>query len=51
MTVHFMGTCNIVDDIECKVPCETKWNKSQPQLVMRGFANNVHILDNKAIIS
>jgi hypothetical protein len=51
MTVHFMGVCNIVDDVECRVGCESKWNKSQPQLVMRGWAYNVHIVDNKAIIS
>jgi len=51
MSVHFMGVCSIVDDVECKVKCESKWNKTQPQLVMRGFANNVHIYNNKAIIS
>jgi len=50
MTVHFKKKCLIVDDIDCKVSCETKWNKTQPQLVMRGFATNVEIKNNKAYI-
>lgn len=50
MSVHFRNTCTVVDDIECKVPCETKWNKTQPQLVMRGWAKNVSIKNNKATI-
>lgn len=31
------------DDIVCEVPTETKWNKTQPKLVVRGFANEVII--------
>lgn len=51
MTVHWQRMCMVVDDIECRVGCETKWNKTQPQLVMRGWANNVYIDENnKAII-
>lgn len=50
MSVHFKKSCTVVNDIECLVPCETKWNKTQPQLVMRGFATNVIIKNNKAII-
>jgi len=50
MSVHFRGTCTVVDDIECLVPCETKWNRTQPNLVMRGFAKEVRIRNNKAII-
>ena len=50
MTVHFKGQCIPVKDIECKVACETKWKKDQPQLVMQGFCKEVKIENNKAII-
>ena len=51
MSVHFKKQCLLVDEIECGVPCETKWNRTQPKLVMRGFASSVTIKNNKAIIS
>lgn len=51
MTVHFKGTCSIVDNVVCNVPCNTKWNKIQPQLVMQGFAKEVLIQDGLAIIN
>ena len=51
MSVHFRDKCYRVTDIICKVPCETKWNKRQPNLVMRGWAKDVIITeDRKAII-
>lgn len=50
MSVHFRNSCTIVDDVICEVPCETKWNKNQPKLVMQGFANKVDIVNNKAYI-
>lgn len=50
MSVHFRGTCTVVDDVICYAPCETKWNKTQPQLVMRSFTHKVDIVNNKAII-
>ena len=50
MSIHFKKTCIVVDDIECNVPCETKWKKTQPNLVMQGFARDVIIKNNKAII-
>lgn len=50
MTVHFRGQCIPVFDVECKVKCETKRNKTQPHLVLRGFCKNVEVVDNKAII-
>jgi hypothetical protein len=43
MTVHFMGTCYIVQNVVCRVPCETKWQARQPRLVMRGFAHTLAI--------
>lgn len=50
MSVHFRGKCNIVDDIICEVSCETKWNRTQPKLVMRGYAKEVKIENNIAYI-
>jgi hypothetical protein len=46
MSIHFRNSCTQVDDIKCDVPCETKWNKKQPYLVMQGFAQEV-IIKNK----
>lgn len=51
MSVHFRGTCHVVNDVQCNVPCESKWNKRQPNLVMRGWAKDVIIENNKAIIT
>lgn len=50
MTVHFRERCLVVRDIQCLVPCETKRNKEQPYLVMRGYCSTVEIENNKAII-
>lgn len=53
ITVHFRGKCYLVDDVACFVPCSSKWNKSQPKLVIQGWAEKVTLLGNnlKAIIS
>lgn len=50
MSIHFRKSCVVVDDIECKVPCETKWNKTMPNLVMQGYCHQVRFEGNKAII-
>lgn len=50
MSVHYCGACYVVNQIVCDVPCETKWNKRQPYLVMQGFANMVTIEDGVAYI-
>lgn len=50
MTVHWKGQCLSVEDVVCNAPCETKWNKTQPYLVMRGWAKEVIIENGKAII-
>ncbi len=48
MSIHFRNTCTVVDDIQCMVPCLTKWNKRQPNLVMQGYASEIIISkDNK----
>ena len=41
MSVHFRGKCHIVKHVECHVPCQTKWNAAQPNIVMQGFATAV----------
>lgn len=50
MSIHFRNTCSVVDDIVCHVSCETKWNKTQPNLTMIGFANSVEIKNGIATI-
>lgn len=37
MSVHFKKSCTVVDDIICKVPCETKWKSTQPKLVSKSL--------------
>ena len=42
MTVVFDNKkSKLVDDIECNVPCSTKWNTKEPKLVMQGYASTV----------
>lgn len=50
MSVHFADACTPCEDVVCKVPCETKRNKRQPRLVMRGFARKVTVRDGVATI-
>lgn len=50
MSVHFKETCFVVKDVVCHVPCETKWKKSQPRLVMQGYAIEVVVENEKAYI-
>lgn len=50
MSIHFKNACIVVDNVICKVPCETKWNKRQPNLVMVGKATSVRIENNTGII-
>ena len=51
MSIHFKKKCTVVDNIVCRVACETKWRKVQPQLVMQGFCREVVIQDNIAYIN
>lgn len=50
MSVHFRNTCTVVDDVKCLAPCESKWNKRQPHLVMQGFAKEVVVKKGVAYI-
>lgn len=51
MTVHFRGTCYITKNVTCNVPCETKWNMAQPNLVMRGWASSIQINEENIVIN
>ena len=51
MSVHFKGKCHVVDDVVCNRPCETHWNPRQPNLVMRGYAKEVCIINGRAVIN
>jgi hypothetical protein len=46
MSFHFSSeSCYVVDDVVCNVPCETKWSKIQPNLIMRGWASGYTIIN------
>lgn len=45
MSVHFRKSCIKVNDVVCKIPTETKWNKTQPHLVVQGYASDMQILE------
>ena len=51
LSIHFRNKCYRVNDIICKVPVESKWNKRQPKLVMRGFATKLEIKNDIGVIS
>lgn len=50
MSVHFKGKCYRTKNVECEVPAETKWNKTQPQLTLRGWATSIDVQEDKIII-
>lgn len=51
MFVCFRGICYRAKNVECLVPCETKWKNRQPKLIMQGFASKIEQVGNKIIIS
>jgi len=46
MTVHFRNVCYPCINVVCNVPVETKRNKTQPKLVLQGFAKKIDIKEN-----
>lgn len=50
ISIHFKNKCIIVDNIEVRVQTEGKLNKRQPYFVMQGWAKEVEIVDEKAIV-
>lgn len=51
MIVHFKGRNRQVNQVNCLVPCYSKFRKNQPKLVMRGKARKVVVKNRIAIIS
>lgn len=51
LTVHFKKSCIDVQDIVCRTESYSKWNKTQPNLVMRGFAESVTVFNDTAYIN
>jgi len=43
LSIHFKGKCYRANDVICEVPINSKWNKTQPNLVMQGFAKKIII--------
>lgn len=43
MSVHFRKACFLVKDVQCLTSCVSKYNKTQPRLVMQGWAKEVII--------
>jgi hypothetical protein len=51
MSVHYRNKCYKVDNIVCNAKSETKWNNTQPQLTIRGYATSLEIQDGTAFIN
>jgi len=51
MSVHFRGKCYNTTHVHCNVPCETKYNRTQPKLIMRGFASKITVKKNQITIN
>lgn len=50
MSVHFRGKCYTTNNIICLSPCQTKWKKTQPYLVMEGFTTDILVTENCIVI-
>ncbi len=50
LTVHYRGKCIPCNDVMCFVPTDSKWNKTQPFLVMQGYAKQVIVKNDKVWI-
>tara|TARA_B100000035_G_scaffold315197_1_gene334378 strand:+ start:2009 stop:2257 length:249 start_codon:yes stop_codon:yes gene_type:complete len=43
MTVHWRGSCLLVDEIVCHTAAETKTSDTQPKYVLQGWATMVNL--------
>ena len=41
LSIHYNKSCTKVNNIICNVPTESKWNNTQPNLVLRGYCNDI----------
>lgn len=51
MSVHYRGTCYRTPNVVCRAEAETKWNKTQPRLVIQGFSSGIEVEDNMITIN
>jgi hypothetical protein len=51
MSVHFRGVCYRAKNVVCEASSETKWNKRQPHLTVRGWANEIVINEGEDTIT
>jgi hypothetical protein len=50
MSVHYKNQCMQCLNVVCFADTETKWNKTQPQLVIRGVASKIERIEDTIII-
>lgn len=43
ISLHFKGTCHLVDNIYCEVPTHSRIRTSSPKFVMAGDADMIEI--------
>ncbi len=51
ITLHYRGTCYMVDNVHCLVPCEGRIRKSAPRFVMAGKAACMNLEEGVATLS
>lgn len=51
MSVHFRQTCHMVRHVRCEVPIWSKQRKRQPRCVMEGYAHDVTVKNDEALIT
>lgn len=51
LSVHYLGACNIVSAVECRVPVSSRNRKTQPRCVMAGKCRDILFYNSTAIIS
>lgn len=50
LSVHWKGACYTAQDVDVQVPTQSKWRKTQPHLVIQGYATEMNIIDGTAYI-
>lgn len=51
ITIHYLGSCHIVDNLECSVPIKGRLRKAQPFWVIAGKANSIIMKNGVAYIN
>lgn len=51
MSVHYRGQCYKTANVVCNAATETHWQKTQPNLIVRGWASAITVEDDKIIIN